>query len=294
MANQPQLDKTGRSGPKLSSSATTNTLSLSSPAQPTRPSSPLAGKPITNQSQSNTSVSAPSPLSRHIGLTRSNSPPHSHSGSVSGRTRQDSSSSSRSTATSTSQTTTTEQSDYSSSEDYNHYKPTAPAQAVGMGSASGGGASSSQPISISTSISPISSIQPQTARLSTTPLYPSPLAFSSGPADDHDHHKPGEADDDEADGDSGTQPSDKGSPIWAKHSPRGSLRGSPLARDGQILFGGKHTTVEAEQSSSESDLVLTPLTLGWDRQMISNYRPSTAQRTAKYPMHSGWKQPSPR
>ncbi len=100
------------------------------------------------------------------------------------------------------------------------------------------GADSPQPISISTSINPISSIQPQQARLSTTPLYPSPLAYSSGPADDN------RADEGDDDGDGETEPSDKGSPSWAKNSPRGSLRGSPLARDGQVLFGGKLTPTD--------------------------------------------------
>lgn len=202
-----------------------------------RPSSPLANKPITNQSQSQptTSISAPSPLARQVGLTRQASPP----GSISGRPRQDSSSSSRSTATTTSLTTSTnDQSDSTSidsgSEDYNHYKLGPPSLPLGMGPP---GTDSSQPISISTSISPISSIQPQTARLSTTPLYPSPLAYSSGPADDHDANKPDDGDDD---GDGATEPSEKGSPHWAKNSPRGSLRGSPLARDGQILFEGEY------------------------------------------------------
>ncbi|GAA6061906.1 hypothetical protein JCM10212_000531 [Sporobolomyces blumeae] len=54
--------------------------------------------------------------------------------------------------------------------------------------------SSSLPISVATSLPPAS------VRLSTTPLFPSPLAQASGPEEDHDHHR-GEEGDTESDDD---------------------------------------------------------------------------------------------
>lgn len=88
----------------------------------------------------------------------------------------------------------------------------------------------SLPISISTSV------QPSSVRLSTTPLFPSPLAQASGPEEDHEQSRgeegDGESDEDDEDG--------INSNLWAdKSDQRRESTGSPLARESLALFGGE-------------------------------------------------------
>lgn len=147
----------------------------------------------------------PSSLSSQLSVSRAPSPSASSQG---GRNRQDSSASSRSTHSSINST------DYSS--DFSLNKP------LTMSTNE-----AATPISIGSSIIPT---QSQASRLSTTPLFPSPLAHSSGPADEPDIHTASEPELEQ-------ESEVGGSPTWARHSPRGSLKGSPLARDQMVLFG---------------------------------------------------------
>ncbi|GAA5875846.1 hypothetical protein JCM16303_004019 [Sporobolomyces ruberrimus] len=83
---------------------------------------------------------------------------------------------------------------------------------------------SSLPLSVSTALPPAS------VRLSTTPLFPSPLAQASGPDEEHEHHR-GE----EGDAESGDEDVERlgSEPAWS----RSTARASSVSRDPSAPFG---------------------------------------------------------
>lgn len=86
--------------------------------------------------------------------------------------------------------------------------------------------SSSLPISVSTSLPPAS------VRLSTTPLFPSPLAQASGPDEDHDQHRGDDGDAESGDDDTALI---DGEGSWPGAAPTGTA----ASRDASAPFGGE-------------------------------------------------------
>ncbi|GAA5951029.1 hypothetical protein JCM3765_004657 [Sporobolomyces pararoseus] len=136
--------------------------------------------------------------------------------------------------------------------------------------------SSSLPLSVSTALPPAS------VRLSTTPLFPSPLAQASGPDEDHEHHRGEEGDAESGDEDNERLESE---PAWSGSAPRSSSRDTS-APFGDLELSPPASTIPLPETNALSlEPNVTPRPVNPPRQRHSPTSPleGDPSRTARAP-----------
>ncbi|GAA5839142.1 hypothetical protein JCM3766R1_002269 [Sporobolomyces carnicolor] len=136
--------------------------------------------------------------------------------------------------------------------------------------------SSSLPLSVSTALPPAS------VRLSTTPLFPSPLAQASGPDEEHDQHRGGEGDAESGDDDEERLESE---PAWSGTAPRSSSRDTS-APFGDLELSPPVTTIalpDANALNTEPDVTPRPVNAPRSRHSPTSPLEGDSTRTARAP-----------